>query len=67
MLSLVTTSFKFQFIKGINNILEDALSHLTDLDVTKTNSPMEEGHEYVYTVFEPLPDNNVKWVFYDLP
>ena len=52
-------NIQFKFIKGVMNTCADILSQLTNMDLTESNSPGNEGHEYGYAVFEPLLDINI--------
>ena len=53
-------NIKFKFIKDIKNTLPDTLSSLIEFELTETNSPEKEGHEYEYVFFESLQDIHVE-------
>ena len=45
----------FEYIKGIKNTLADTMSHLVTIDPDTELLPEEQGCEYGYYLFDPLP------------
>ena len=45
----------FEYIKGIKNTLADTMSHLITIDRDTELLPEEQGCEYGYYLFDPLP------------
>ena len=50
-----THRIEFKYIKGIKNTLADTMSRLVELDPDIKLTQEEEGKEYGYAIFEPLP------------
>ena len=46
---------EFRYIKGIKNTLADTMSRLVQIDPEIELQEEEEGKEYGYSIFEPLP------------
>ena len=46
---------EFRYIKGIKNTLADTMSRLVQIDPDIKLQEEEEGKEYGYSIFEPLP------------
>ena len=46
---------EFKYIKGIKNTLADTMSSLIQINPEITLPEKEEGKEYGYAIFEPLP------------
>ena len=45
----------FEYLKGIKNTLADTMSHLINIDPDTELLPEEQGCEYGYCLFDPLP------------
>ena len=45
----------FEYIKGIKNTLADTVCHLITIDPDSELLPEEQGYEYGYYLFDPLP------------
>ena len=54
-MELETFNIQFDYIKGSNNILADALSHLISIDPDTPTTPEEPGYEFGYAIFEEFP------------
>ena len=49
----------FEYIKGIKNTLADPMSRLIEIDPQIQQEPEPEGYEFIYYVFDSLPDIKV--------
>ena len=49
----------FEYIKGIKNTLADTMSRLIEIDPQVQQEPEPEGDEFVYYIFDSLPDIEV--------
>ena len=52
---LSSHQIEFRYIKGIKNTLADTMSRLVQIDSDIELPDEEEGKEYGYAIFEPLP------------
>ena len=59
----------FEYIKGIKNTLADTMSRLIDIDPESQLPPEEQGCEYGYYLFDPLPPISIDEVCHvdDIP
>ena len=59
----------FEYIKGIKNTLADTMSRLIDIDPESRLPPEEQGCEYGYYLFDPLPPISIEDVCHvdDIP
>ena len=59
----------FEYIKGIKNTLVDTMSRLISIDPDTKLPPEDQGCEYGYCLFEPLPSIGTEDVCYvdDIP
>ena len=59
----------FKYIKGIKNTLADTMSRLIDIDLESRLPPEEQGCEYGYYLFDPLPPISIEDVCHvdDIP
>ena len=55
-MELESFNIRFEHIKGQNNVLADTLSHLIDIDPDTQLTPEGDGYDFVYAVFEELPN-----------
>ena len=59
-MELEAFNIQFDYIKGQNNILADALSHLVDIDPDTPLTPEGQGYEFGYAMFEEFPKVKTK-------
>ena len=59
----------FEYIKGIKNTLADTMSHLINIDPDTELLPEEQGCEYGYYLFDPLPPIHTDDIYHidDIP
>ena len=59
----------FKYIKGIKNTLADTMSHLITIDPDTELPPEEQGCEYGYYLFDPLPPIHTDDIYHidDIP
>ena len=59
----------FEYIKGIKNTLADTMSHLITIDPDTELLPEEQGCEYGYYLFDPLPPIHTDGIYHinDIP
>ena len=59
----------FEYIRGIKNTLADTISHLITIDPDTKLLPEEQGCEYGYYLFDPLPPIHIDDIYHidDIP
>ena len=59
----------FEYIKGIKNTLADTMSRLINIDPDTILLPEEQGCEYGYYLFDPLPPIHTDDIYHidDIP
>ena len=55
-MELEAFNIQFDYIKGSNNVLADALSHLIAIDPDTPFTPEGQGYEFGYAIFEEFPE-----------